>query len=138
MGMGKGLSDSGDSTEMHQQEECRRAAAERTGHLKKSFAMTGKGHWLVDAEARAILLGKVGPSDLDKFPWGIHIHLTVTGYSESSFWKGPLLVSTSPVWLQGSKGSQTLIDHQTFRAKDLGLVHGALTTDHAKEDNGLY
>ena len=66
--------------------------------------MMGKENWPVDAEARAKLLGEVASSDLDQFPWEICIHITVTGYSESSFWKGPLLFSTSSVWLQGPQG----------------------------------
>ena len=68
MGMGEGPSGSGDSTEKHHQEEFRRAAAERTKRLKQAPAMTGKGNWFVDADARAKLLGKVEPPDIDQFP----------------------------------------------------------------------
>ena len=62
------------------------AAAERTKRLKQGLAITGKGHWLVDAEACAKLLGEVEPSDLAQFPWEICTHVTVTGYSENSCW----------------------------------------------------
>ena len=65
---GERFTDSDDSTEKHHQEECRRAAAERTKRLKQGLAMTGKVHWLIDAEARAELLGEVEPPDLDQFP----------------------------------------------------------------------
>ena len=84
MGLGEGASDSGDSTEKHHQEECRRAAAERTKRHKQGLAMMGKEYWLVDAEARAKLLGEVEPPDPDQPPWGIEIHVTVTGYNEFS------------------------------------------------------
>ena len=70
MGLGVGSSDSGDSTEKHHQEECLRARAEKTKRHRQGLAMTGKEHWLVDARARAKLLGEV--SD---------IHVTVNGYS---------------------------------------------------------
>ena len=61
--------------------------------------MTGKGNLLVDAGARAKLLGEVELFNLDHSPWEIDIHIAVNdyGYSESSCWKGPLLASTSPV-----------------------------------------
>ena len=84
MGLGKGSSGSDDSAEKHHQEECRRAAAERTKRLKQGLAMTGKEHCPVDAEARAKLLGEVEPSDLDRSPWEICIHVTVTAYNKPS------------------------------------------------------
>ena len=56
-------------TEKHHQGECRRAATERTNPLEQGLAMTDKGYWLVDAGARAKLLGEVDPFDLDQFPW---------------------------------------------------------------------
>ena len=133
MGMGEGPSDSGDSTEKHHQEECRRAAADRTRRHKQCLAMTGKGHWLVDAEARIKLPGEVEPPDLDQFPWEICFHVTVTGYNEPSCWYGPLLVCTSPVWLLGSKGSQSPSGARTFRAQDPGFEYGAPTADGAEE-----
>ena len=100
--------------------------------------MTGREYWLVDAGARAKLLGEVEPSDLDWSPWEIDIHVTVNGYSASSGWKGPLLISSSLVWLHGPKGTETLSDRRTFRAQDLGFEYGAPTEDNAKEGNGLY
>ena len=76
----------------------------------------GKEHWLVDAGARAKLLEEVKPPDLDQSRWEIDIQVTASGYSAPPCWKGPLLVSTSPVWLHGSKGTKTLSDVRTFRA----------------------
>ena len=58
MNIGEGFSNSGDSTEKHRQEECRRAAAEGMELLKQSLAITGKEHRLVDVEARAIFSGE--------------------------------------------------------------------------------
>ena len=84
MGLDEGSSESDDSTEKHHQEECRRAAAERTKRLKLGLAMTGKEYWLAGAKARARPIGEVEPSDRDQSPWEIFIHFTVTGYSESS------------------------------------------------------
>ena len=110
MGLGEGSSDSDESTEKQHQEECRRAAAEQTKRLRQGLAMTGKRYWFVDAGARAKLLGEVGLSDLDQSPCEIDIHVTVNGYSASFCWKGPLLVSTSSVWLHDSKGTKTLSD----------------------------
>ena len=43
--------------------------------------MKGVMYWLVDAETCFKVLGEVEPPDLDQFPWGICIHVTVTGYS---------------------------------------------------------
>ena len=48
--------------------------------------MTGKGHLLVDAEARAKLLREVELSNLDPSPWETEIHVTVNGYSQPSCW----------------------------------------------------
>jgi len=62
----------------------------------------------------------------------------VTGYSETSCLKGPLLVSTSSTWLHGSKSSQAPYDRRTFCAQDPGFEHGAPTAHGAEEDNGLY
>ena len=52
--------------------------------------------------------------------------------------KAPLLVSTSSVWLHGSKGTETPSDRRTFRAQDLEFEYGAPTEDHAEEDNELF
>ena len=52
--------------------------------------------------------------------------------------KGPLLVSTSSVWLHGSKGTENLNDRRTFRSPDLGFEYSAPTADHTEEGNGLY
>ena len=68
MGLGEGSSGSDDPTEQHHQGECRRAATERTKRHKQGLAMTGKEYWLVDAEARAILLREVEPPGLDQPP----------------------------------------------------------------------
>ena len=68
MGLGEGLSGSGNSTEKHHQEKCRRAAAEQAKRHRQGLAMTGKDHWLVDAGARAKLLGEVELPDLDQYP----------------------------------------------------------------------
>ena len=68
----------------------------------------------------------------------IEIHVTVTGCGDSSCWKGPLLFSTSPVWLHGSKVAKTPSGRRTFRAQDLGFEYGAPTGDYADEDNELY
>ena len=78
------------------------------------------------------------PPDLGQSPWEIDIHVTATGYSASTCWKGPLTVSTSSVWLRGSKGTKTLSDRRTFRAYDLGFQHGAPTEGSVEEGNGLY
>ena len=100
--------------------------------------MAGREYWLVDAGARAKLLGEVELPDLGQSRWEIDIHVTVTGYSEPFCWKGPLLDSTSSVWLHGSKGTMTFSGRRTFRAQDLGFEYGASTEDHAEEDNELY
>ena len=57
--MGEGPADSGHSTEKNHQEGCRRAADERTRRNEQGLAMKGKVHVLVDAEARAKLLGEI-------------------------------------------------------------------------------
>ena len=49
--------------------------------------MKGKEYLLVDAGARAKLLGEVELPDLDHSPWEINTHVTANGYSESSCWK---------------------------------------------------
>ena len=100
--------------------------------------MTGKGHWLVDAGARAKRLGEVELSDIDHPPCEIDINVTINGYSAPSCWKGPLIVSTSSVWLNGSKGTKTLSDCRAFRAQDLGFEYSAPTKDYADKDNELY
>ena len=50
------------------QVKCRRAAAEQTKRHRQGLAMTGNEHWLVDAGARAKLLGEVEVPDLDHSP----------------------------------------------------------------------
>ena len=125
MDQGEGPSDSGDSTEKRHQEKCLRARAEETVRHRQGSAMTGKEYLLVDAEARAKLLPEGELSDLDPSPWEIEIHFTVSGYSQSSCWGARQLhVSISSVWLDGSKGTRTLSDRRTFRAQDLGFLHG--------------
>ena len=49
-----------------------------------------------------------------------------------------LHVSTSSVWLNGTKGSKTLKDRRTFRAQELGQRHGAPTTDGDEEGYEIY
>ena len=114
--MGEGPSDSDDSTEKKHQEECRRAAAERTRRNEKGLAMKDEVHVLVDAEARAKFLGEVEVSDIDPRPEDTEVSVTVTGYSEPSCWRGPLPVSTSSMSFHGSSASQTLSDRRTFPA----------------------
>ena len=100
--------------------------------------MTGKEYLLVDAEARAKLLREGELPDLDPSQWEIEIHVTVNGYSRHSCWSArQLQVSTSPVWLYGSKGSGTPKDRRTFRAQNLGSFH-APTEGDFEEDNRLY
>ena len=82
--------------------------------------MTGKEYRLVDAGARAKLLGELEPPDVDRPPREICIQVTANGISKTFFWKGPLLVSSSPVWLHGFKGTKTPSD----RMKALLLVVG--------------
>ena len=82
--MGKGSSDSDDSTEKNHQEECRRAAAERTRRKEQGLAMKGKVHVLVDAKTRAKLLGEVEVPDIDTRPGDTEVSFTDTGHSESS------------------------------------------------------
>ena len=97
--------------------------------------MTGREYWFVDAGARAKLLGEVEPSDLDWSPCEIDIHVTVNGYSASSCWKGPLLISSSLVWLHGPKSTATLSGRRMFRAQNLGFEYnGAPTEFYANED----
>ena len=59
MGPGEGSSYSYEPTEKHHQEECRRAASERTKPRKQGLMITGIEYLPVDAEARAKLLGEV-------------------------------------------------------------------------------
>ena len=68
MALGEGPSDSDDSTEKSCQEGYRCATAERTKLLGQGLAMAGNGYLLIDAEARAKLLGEVEPPDLDQSP----------------------------------------------------------------------
>ena len=77
MSLGEGPSDSDDTAEKHNQEECRSAAAERTKRHRQGLAMTGREYWLVDAVARAKILGEVELSDLDQSPWGIDIRASL-------------------------------------------------------------
>ena len=138
MGLGEGPFDSGDSNEKHHQEKCRRAAAEQAKRHRQGLDMTGKEHWLVDAGARAKLLGEVEVPDLDQSPCEIDIYVTVNGFSASSCWKGQLIISTSPLWLHGFKGTKILSNRRTFRAQDLGFEYVAPTEDGAEGDNELY
>ena len=55
---------------------------------------------LVDAEARAYLLGDVELPDPDQRPWEIGIHVTVTGFKKD---EGPLVLRTKTEWLLGSR-----------------------------------
>ena len=103
---GEGPSDSGDSTEKHHQEKCLRSRAEETKRHRQGLAMTGKKFLLVDAGARAKLLGEGELSNLDRSPWEIDICVTVNGYSEPFCWIDPLLASTTSVRLQGHQDSQ--------------------------------
>ena len=84
-------------TEKNRHEKCLRALAEGTKRHRQGLAMTGKENWLVDAGARAKLSGEGALSDLGHFPWEIDIHFKVTGCSEPSCWKVPLLASTTSV-----------------------------------------
>ena len=127
--MGERYSDSGDSTEKNHLEECRQAAAERTRHNGQGLAMKDKVRVRADAEARAKLFREVEVSDTDPRPEGIQASVAVTGHSESSCWRSLLLISTSPVWLHGSKGTKTLNDRRSVRAQDFGFEHGAPTAD---------
>ena len=97
--------------------------------------MTGKGHWPVDAGARAELLQEVELPDQDHATCEIDMHVAVNGHSALSWWKAPLVVSTTPVWLRGSKVTETLSDRRTLRAQDLGFEYGAPTEDDAEEDS---
>ena len=106
---------------------------------KEGLAMTGKEHVLVDAEARAKPFREREMSDLDSAPWEIEIHVTVNGYSNPSCWGAhQIQVSTSHVWLFGSKGFKTPKDRRTFRAQDLGQRNDAPTEDDFEEDYELY
>ena len=134
MGLGGESSYSGDSTEKYHQEKCPCARAEETERTREGLAMTGKDYFLVDAEARAKLPREVELSDLDHSPWEIVTYVTVNGYSKSSCWKGPLLASTSSVWLHGSKGTKTLSGRRKFRAQDLGFFYAAPTIDDCGEE----
>ena len=68
MGLGEGFSDSGDSIEKHHHEKCLRARAEETKRHRQGLAMTSKENSLVDAGARAKLLGEGELPDLDHSP----------------------------------------------------------------------
>ena len=86
-----------DSTEKRHQVKCLLARAEETERNRQGSAMAGWKYLLVDAEARAKLLREVELSGLDPSPWEIYINATVSGYSLSPCWKGPLHVSIPPV-----------------------------------------
>ena len=101
MDLGEEPSGSGDSTEKHHQEKCLRARAGEAGHHRQGLAMIGREYVPVDAEARAKLFREGGLSGLAHSPWEIDIHVTVSGYSQSYCWNGPLLASNSPVSLHG-------------------------------------
>ena len=68
----------------------------------------------------------------------IDIDVIVDRYDKSSCWKGPLLLGSAHVSVQGSRGTKILKDRRTFHAQHLERWHGAPTTDNYEEDNERY
>ena len=137
-GLGEESSDSDDSTEKRHQEKCLIARAEETERHRQGSAITGRECLLVDAEARAKLLREGELSDLDQSPWDIDIHSRSTATANLPAGKLHSMSAPLSVWLDGSKGTETLSDRRTFRAQDLGQWHDAPTEDYAEEGNELY
>ena len=115
-----------------------RAHIETTERHRQGLAMMGNEHLLLNAEERAKLLQEEGLLNLDPGPLKIDIYVTVGRYDKSFCWKGPLLLGSAHVWVQGSRGAKTLNDRRTFRAQHLVRWHGAPTTDDYEEDNECY
>ena len=78
--------------------------------------MMGKGHWLVDAGARAKVLGEVELSD---------IHIAVNRYSTPSCWKGPLLSAprTCGSMAPSVPGHSATVERFALKTSDSSTAH---------------